>query len=102
MKIVVLSIALLVQSATNQLQVEVPVNAVSQPTNQTTTTQYICDAKPYRHLIGRTLGDLSSIRLPPNTRIYRITEQPQFGEAGHNRLNIEINYRTRVRRVYCS
>lgn len=61
-----------------------------------------CNAAPYRHLIGRTLGEVMNTQFPPGTRIYRIGDPPVIFEAGRNRLNIEINNRTRVRRVYCS
>gem|GEM_PF-6603297 len=61
-----------------------------------------CDARPFRYLVGRTMAEVFNTRFPPNTRIYRVGETPTIGDAGHNRLNIEINNRTRVRRVYCS
>ncbi|MEK7661109.1 MAG: hypothetical protein AAB680_03610 [Pseudomonadota bacterium] len=77
--------------------------AHSQPTtSEAPTSRTRCNAAPYRHLIGRTLGEVMNTRFPPNTRIYRIGDPPVIGEAGYNRLNIEINNRTRVRRVYCS
>lgn len=61
-----------------------------------------CNAKPYKYLIGRNISDVLSAKLPKNTRIYRIGDDPKIGEAGKNRLNIEISNRTIVRRVYCS
>jgi hypothetical protein len=76
--------------------------AHSQPTASDAPPPPRCNAAPYRHLIGRTLGEVMNTQFPPNTRIYRIGDPPVIGEAGRNRLNIEINNRTRVRRVYCS
>lgn len=60
-----------------------------------------CDAKPYQRLVGRTISDLLTARLPPNTRVYRI-DDPQTGAIQQGRLSVELNRSTRVRRVYCS
>ncbi len=61
-----------------------------------------CDTKPYKYLVGRSITDVLSAKLPKNTRIYKIGDTPKFGESGKNRLNIELSNRTIVRRVYCS
>ena len=61
-----------------------------------------CDVKPYKYLVGRSITDVLSAKLPKNTRIYKIGDTPNFGESGKNRLNIELSNRTIVRRVYCS
>jgi hypothetical protein len=60
-----------------------------------------CDARPYQRLVGRTMSDLLTARLPPNTRIYRI-DDPITQAVQTGRLSVEINRSTRVRRVYCS
>jgi hypothetical protein len=60
-----------------------------------------CDVGPYKSLVGRTIGDVMTLRLPPGTRIYRVGDtvtQP----VTPGRLNIEINRGTRVGRIYCS
>lgn len=60
-----------------------------------------CDARPYQRLVGRTVSDLLTARVPPNTRIYRL-DDPQTEPLQAGRLSIELNRSTRVRRVYCS
>jgi hypothetical protein len=60
-----------------------------------------CDARPYQRLVGRTMSDLLTARLPPNTRVYRI-DDPITDAVQSGRLSVEINRSTRVRRVYCS
>ena len=60
-----------------------------------------CNARPYQRLVGRTVSDLLTIRLPANTRIYRLDDPPiTANQAG--RLTVELSRSTRVRRVYCS
>jgi hypothetical protein len=60
-----------------------------------------CDSGPYRSLIGRTISDVLTMRLPPGTRIYRLGD-PVTQPIPPGRLNIEINRGTRVGRIYCS
>jgi hypothetical protein len=60
-----------------------------------------CDARPYQRLVGRTVGDLLTARVPPNTRIYRL-DDPQTQPLQSGRLSVELNRSTRVRRIYCS
>ena len=60
-----------------------------------------CDARPYQRLVGRTVSDLLTARVPPNTRIYRL-DDPQTQPLQPGRLSVELNRSTRVRRVYCS
>lgn len=65
------------------------------------TPQPKCDTRPYRSLIGRTISDVLTMRLPPGTRIYRLGD-PMTEPIPPGRLNIEINRATRVGRIYCS
>ncbi|MFY7761778.1 hypothetical protein [Aquidulcibacter sp.] len=60
-----------------------------------------CDTGPYRSLVGRTISDVLTMRLPPGTRIYRLGD-PVNEPIPPGRLNIEINRGTRVGRIYCS
>ena len=60
-----------------------------------------CDARPYQRLVGRTISDLLTARVPQGTRIYRL-DDPQIQPVQAGRLSIELNRSTRVRRVYCS
>lgn len=60
-----------------------------------------CDARPYQRLVGRTVSDLLTARLPQGSRIYRI-DDPTTGPPVSGRLSVELNRSTRVRRVYCS
>ncbi len=60
-----------------------------------------CDVGPYRSLVGRTIGDVLTLKLPPGTRIYRLGD-PVTQPVAPGRLNIEINRGTRVGRIYCS
>lgn len=60
-----------------------------------------CDARPYQRLVGRTVSDLLTIRLPANTRIYRLDDPPSTTKQS-GRLTVELSRSTRVRRVYCS
>jgi hypothetical protein len=60
-----------------------------------------CDARPYQRLVGRTVSDLLTARLPQGSRIYRI-DDPQTEPVVSGRLSVELNRSTRVRRVYCS
>ncbi|MEN9856390.1 MAG: hypothetical protein RLZZ157_1516 [Pseudomonadota bacterium] len=60
-----------------------------------------CDARAYQYLMGRTVSDLLTAKLPQGTRISRLDDPPQ-GQVAQGRLSIELNRSTRVRRVYCS
>lgn len=60
-----------------------------------------CDARPYQRLVGRTVADLLTAKLPPNTRVYRL-DDPVSAANPAGRLSVELNRSTRVRRVYCS
>ena len=60
-----------------------------------------CDVGPYRSLVGRTISDVLTLKLPPGTRIYRLGD-PVTQPVAPGRLNIEINRGTRVGRIYCS
>lgn len=60
-----------------------------------------CDARAYQYLMGRTVSDLLTAKLPQGTRISRLDDPPQ-GQIAQGRLSIELNRSTRVRRVYCS
>ena len=60
-----------------------------------------CDVGPYKSLVGRTIGDVLTLKLPPGTRIYRLGD-PITQPVAPGRLNIEINRGTRVGRIYCS
>ncbi len=66
------------------------------------TTIYKCDAKPYKYLKGHMLSEVLSLKLPPNTRIYRYDDEAAQYDKTKNRLNIELDDKTFVRRVYCS
>jgi hypothetical protein len=77
--------------------VQTPKSADVTPTNPPVR----CDARPYQRLVGRTMADLLTARVPPNTRIYRV-DDPQTGPVQSGRLSVEISRNTRVRRVYCS
>jgi hypothetical protein len=63
--------------------------------------QHKCDVGPYKSLVGRTISDVLTLKLPPGTRIYRLGD-PVTQPVGPGRLNIEINRGTRVGRIYCS
>jgi hypothetical protein len=78
---------------TDPPQQVVVVKAVSPPPR--------CDARPYQRLVGRTVSDLLTARLPQGTRIYRL-DDPQTQPIVAGRLSVELNRSTRVRRVYCS
>ncbi|GIU66002.1 I78 family peptidase inhibitor [Candidatus Phycosocius spiralis] len=60
-----------------------------------------CDARPYQYLVGRTISDVLTVKLPPGTRIYRVGD-PLSSEVNPGKLTIELNRGTRVARVYCS
>jgi hypothetical protein len=60
-----------------------------------------CDARPWQRLVGRTVSDLLTVKLPAGTRIYRLDDPPGAAIAS-GRLTVELNRSTRVRRVYCS
>jgi hypothetical protein len=88
-----------------------PTNTVVTPPIKTEPPQQVvvkaatpsprCDARPYQRLVGRTVSDLLTARLPQGTRIYRL-DDPQTQPIVAGRLSVEINRSTRVRRVYCS
>lgn len=63
---------------------------------------YKCNAKPYKYLKGHMLSEVLSLKLPPNTRIYRYDDEAAQYDKTKNRLNIELDDKTFVRRVYCS
>jgi hypothetical protein len=73
-------------------------NAPKEPPPQ---AQPKCDVGPYKSLVGRTIGDVMTRKLPPGTRIYRLGD-PITQPVVPGRLNIEINRGTRVGRIYCS
>lgn len=75
-------------------------NAVA-PKTSAPAAQPKCDTGPYRSLVGRTISDVLTMRLPPGTRIYRLGD-PVTQPVPAGRLNIEINRGTRVGRIYCS
>ncbi len=75
-------------------------NAVA-PKTVAPPAQPKCDTGPYRSLVGRTISDVLTMRLPPGTRIYRLGD-PVTQPVPPGRLNIEINRGTRVGRIYCS
>jgi hypothetical protein len=60
-----------------------------------------CDAQAWRYLVGRSLSDLLTVKLPPGTRVYRI-DDPVGKAIPANTLTVQISRNTRVRRVYCS
>lgn len=64
-------------------------------------TPATCDARPWRHLVGRAFNEVLTVRLPAGTRIYRVDDPPASAEARRGRLAVEIGRNTRVRRVYC-
>jgi hypothetical protein len=72
--------------------------AASQKMIKTATS---CDARPFQHLVGRTVSDLLTTRLPPQTRIYRVDDPPTKVVVSGS-LSVELSRNTRVRRVYCS
>jgi hypothetical protein len=78
-----------------------PASGAITPPQSPTTPQARCDARPWQRLVGRTISDLLTIRLPPNTRIYRL-DDPPLATVVPGRLTVELNRSTRVRRVYCS
>jgi hypothetical protein len=61
----------------------------------------VCDARPWQYLVGRTVSDLLTIKLPAGTRIYRLADPPSATNLA-GRMSVELNRSTRVRRVYCS
>lgn len=63
---------------------------------------YKCNAKPFKYLKGHMLSEVLSLKLPPNTRIYRFDDEAAQYDKTKNRLNIELDDKTFVRRVYCS
>jgi hypothetical protein len=77
------------------------------PPTQVATTQAPpqpvarCDARPWQRLVGRTVSDLLTIKLPEGTRVYRLDDPPSQ-TITPGRLSVELNRSTRVRRVYCS
>jgi hypothetical protein len=78
-----------------------PASGAITPPQSPTTPQARCDARPWQRLVGRTISDLLTIQLPPNTRIYRL-DDPPLASVVPGRLTVELNRSTRVRRVYCS
>jgi hypothetical protein len=78
-----------------------PASGAIAPPQSPVTPQARCDARPWQRLVGRTISDLLTISLPPNTRIYRL-DDPPLASVVPGRLTVELNRSTRVRRVYCS
>lgn len=76
----------------------VATSAVQKPSPQ---VQPKCDVGPYKSLVGRTISDVLTLKLPPGTRIYRLGD-PITQPVAPGQLNIEINRGTRVGRIYCS
>jgi hypothetical protein len=60
-----------------------------------------CDARQWQQLVGRTVSDLLTAKLPAGTRVYRLDDPPSTTNVS-GRLSVELNRSTRVRRVYCS
>jgi hypothetical protein len=71
------------------------------PSQEIIKTAQSCDARPFQHLVGRTVSDILTMRLPPQTRIYRV-DDPPIEAVASGRLSVELSRNTRVRRVYCS
>jgi hypothetical protein len=78
-----------------------PASGAIAPPQSPATPEARCDARPWQRLVGRTISDLLTIQLPPNTRIYRL-DDPPAASVVPGRLTVELNRNTRVRRVYCS
>jgi hypothetical protein len=78
-----------------------PTVATSAAQKSSPQVQPKCDVGPYKSLVGRTIGDVLTLKLPPGTRIYRLGD-PVTQPVAPGRLNIEINRGTRVGRIYCS
>jgi hypothetical protein len=91
------------QAATSAASVapKAPIAATSAVQKSPPQIQPKCDVGPYRSLVGRTIGDVMTLKLPPGTRIYRLGD-PVTQPVAPGRLNIEINRGTRVGRIYCS
>ena len=85
-------------------QAEVAAPATNQVSNQVSPiiTPHKCNAKPYKYLKGHMLSEVLGLKLPPNTRIYRFDDEAAQYDKEKNRLNIELDDKTFVRRVYCS
>jgi hypothetical protein len=78
-----------------------PAVATSAALKSSPQVQPKCDVGPFRSLVGRTISDVLTLKLPPGTRIYRLGD-PVTQPVAPGRLNIEINRGTRVGRIYCS
>lgn len=78
-----------------------PIVATSAVQKSSPQVQPKCDVGPYKSLVGRTISDVLTLKLPPGTRIYRLGD-PITQPVAPGRLNIEINRGTRVGRIYCS
>jgi len=91
------------QSATPAASVapKAPIVATSAAQKSSPQVQPKCDVRPYRSLVGRTISDVMTLKLPPGTRFYRLGD-PVTQPVAPGRLNIEINRGTRVGRIYCS
>lgn len=88
----------------SQNQVAVPIVAPvagSSPPAAPSQSVPNCDARPWQHLVGRTIGDLLTVKLPTGTRVFR-TLDPIDAATPRGQLSVEIGRNTRVRRVYCS
>jgi hypothetical protein len=91
------------QAATTVASVapKAPIIATSAVQKSPPQIQPKCDVGPYKSLVGRTIGDVLTLKLPPGTRIYRLGD-PITQPVAPGRLSIEINRGTRVGRIYCS
>ena len=92
----------LVAAATSSTSPTTPTNnSASTPKPSAPVVQAKCEVGPYKSLVGRTISDVLTLKLPPGTRIYRLGD-PVTQPVPSGRLNIEINRGTRVGRIYCS
>jgi hypothetical protein len=102
---VILAVAAIVQATVSPPPAKAPpppvVTSQFPPAQRIAAPEARCNAGPWQRLVGRTISDLLTVKLPEGTRIYRIDDPP--GQAiGSGRLSVEVNRSTRVRRVYCS
>lgn len=95
----IFGLVILSQPSTTLPVTSVPTAKAPEVAQQKTSAP--CDARPFQQLVGRTVSDLLTARLPPRTRIYRL-DDPITEAIQPGRLSVEINRSTRVRRVYCS
>jgi hypothetical protein len=81
-----------------------PQNAINPPKTVVEVPSPVlrCEAQSWQHLVGRTISDLLTTKLPQGTRIYRTSDPIGPETRDQVRLHVEIGRNTRVRRVYCS